>query len=71
MKPSVLGLAIATLAFGASSIYLAVQLNDERAQAEKVAESMAERSGDVAELFEQGSQLSSETHRHSAARIDG
>jgi hypothetical protein len=50
MKPSVLGLAIAALAFGASTIYLAVQLNDERAQADKVAESMAELNARIAEL---------------------
>ena len=50
MKPSVLGLAISALAFGASTLYLAVQLNDERAQADKVAESMAELNARIAEL---------------------
>jgi hypothetical protein len=50
MKPSVLGLAIAALAFGASTIYLAVQLNDERAQADKVAESVAALNARIAEL---------------------
>jgi len=50
MKPSVLGLAISALAFGASTIYLAVQLNDERAQADKVAESVAALNARIAEL---------------------
>lgn len=50
MKPSVLGLAISALAFGASTIYLAVQLNDERAQADRVAESMAELNARIADL---------------------
>ena len=50
MKPSVLGLAISALAFGASTIYLAVQLNDERAQADKVAETVAELNARIAEL---------------------
>ena len=50
MKPSVLGLAISALAFGASTVYLAVQLNDERAQADRVAESMAELNARIAEL---------------------
>lgn len=34
LKPSMLGLLIAAAAFGASTIYLAVQLRDERAQSE-------------------------------------
>jgi hypothetical protein len=50
MKPSGLGLAIAALAFGASTVYLAVQLNNERAQADKVAESMAALNTRIAEL---------------------
>ena len=42
MKPSLLGLLIAAGAFGASTIYLAVQLEDERARADQVlAESQA------------------------------
>jgi hypothetical protein len=50
MKSSALGLAIAAIAFGASTIYLAVQLNDERAQAEKVAATMATLNARIAEL---------------------
>lgn len=50
MKSSALGLAIAAIAFGASTIYLAVQLNDERAQAEKVAATMAALNARIAEL---------------------
>jgi len=50
VKPSILGLAIAALAFGASTVYLAVQLNDERAQADKAAESMAALNARIAEL---------------------
>ena len=50
MKPSVLGLAIAAVAFGASTIYLSVQLNEERAQADQVAETMAALNARIAEL---------------------
>src|SRR5687768_8176381 len=45
MKPANLGLIIASLAFGASTIYLAIQLREEHARAEQVtAESQALRS---------------------------
>jgi hypothetical protein len=40
MKAPVLGLAIAALAFGASTIYLGLQLREERTQADRVAEQM-------------------------------
>ena len=50
MKMSALGLAIAAIAFGASTIYLSVQLSEERAQAEKVAETMAALNARLAEL---------------------
>src|SRR5690349_18386421 len=50
MKSSALGLAIAAIAFGASTIYLAVQLNEERAQADKVATTMAALNARIAEL---------------------
>ena len=50
MKTSALGLAIAAIAFGASTIYLSVQLTEERAQAEKVAETMAALNARIAEL---------------------
>ena len=50
MKSSALGLAIAAIAFGASTIYLAVQLNEERAQAEQVAATMAALNTRLAEL---------------------
>jgi hypothetical protein len=50
MKSSALGLAIAAIAFGASTIYLSVQLKEERAQAYKVAETMAALNARIAEL---------------------
>src|SRR4030095_2424295 len=50
MKSSALGLAIAAIAFGASTIYLAVQLNEERAQADEVSATMAALNARIAEL---------------------
>jgi hypothetical protein len=50
MKASALGLAIATIAFGASTIYLSMQLREERAQADKVAATMASLNARIAEL---------------------
>ncbi|HEV7606744.1 MAG TPA: hypothetical protein VGO61_05370 [Steroidobacteraceae bacterium] len=50
MKASVLGLAIATAAFGGSTVYLALQLQEERAQADKVAEAMQGLNARIAEL---------------------
>jgi hypothetical protein len=50
MKPSVLGLFIAAGAFGASTIYLAVQLKEERAQADAIAEQTRLLNGRIAEL---------------------
>ena len=50
MKTSALGLAIAAIAFGASTIYLSVHLSEERAQSEKVAETMAALNARIAEL---------------------
>ncbi len=50
MKSSALGLAIAAIAFGASTIYLSVQLNEERAQADKFAETVAALNARIAEL---------------------
>jgi len=50
MKASVLGLAIAALAFGASTIYLGLQLQEERTQAEQVAEQMRGLNARIAEL---------------------
>lgn len=50
MKPSMLGLLIAAGAFGASTIYLAAQLNDERERADEVLEQSRALSARVAEL---------------------
>jgi hypothetical protein len=50
MKPSALGLAIAAIVFGASTIYLSVQLKEERAQADKVAETMTALNARIADL---------------------
>jgi len=58
MKASALGLLVAALAFGASSIYLAMQLRAERAQAEKFGEATRALNARIAELEkarEQGS----------------
>jgi len=50
MKASVLGLTIAALAFGASTIYLALQLQEERALADQSAEQMRGLNVRIAEL---------------------
>ena len=50
MKPSFLGLLIAAVAFGASTIYLAVQLNEERAQADRFIEESRALNARIAEL---------------------
>ncbi len=50
MKPSFLGLLIAAVAFGASTIYLAVQLKEERAQADRFIEESRALNVRVAEL---------------------
>ena len=50
MKAPVLGLAIAALAFGASTIYLALQLREERTQADQVAAQMRGLNARIAEL---------------------
>jgi len=50
MKASVWGLLAATLAFGASTIYLSMQLEEERAQAEKFAEVTRALNARIAEL---------------------
>src|SRR5919109_5214985 len=50
MKPSTLGLFIAAAAFGASTIYLTLQLREERTQAEAVAAQMQALQARIAEL---------------------
>lgn len=50
MKASGLSLSIAVLAFGASTIYLAVQLNEERARSEQLAEASRALNARIAEL---------------------
>ena len=50
MKASVWGLLVAALAFGASTIYLSVQLQEERAQAEKFGEATQALNARIAEL---------------------
>ncbi len=50
MKASVWGLLVAALAFGASTIYLSVQLREERAQAEKFAEATRALNARIADL---------------------
>lgn len=50
MKPSMLGLLIASGAFGASTIYLALQLQEERTRADEVVEQTRQLSARIAEL---------------------
>jgi hypothetical protein len=50
MKPSILGLLIAAGAFGASTIYLALQLREERAQADQFVEQTHALQTRIAEL---------------------
>ena len=50
MKASGLSLAIAVLAFGASTIYLAVQLSEERAHSEQLADATRALNARIAEL---------------------
>jgi len=50
MKASVLGLLVAAVAFGASTIYLSVQLAEERANADKLAEVTRGLNARIAEL---------------------
>jgi hypothetical protein len=59
MKPSMLGLLIAAGAFGASTIYLAVQLGEERAQADAVAVETARLHARLAELERARAELES------------
>ena len=50
MKTSALSLSIAVLAFGASTIYLAVQLSEERAHSEQLADASRALNARIAEL---------------------
>jgi hypothetical protein len=50
MKPSILTLSIATLAFGASTIYLAQRLKDESARSEQLARETSALTARIAEL---------------------
>ena len=59
MKPSMLGLFIAAGAFGASTIYLGVQLQDERARADQVVEQSRQLSARIAELEKARAELES------------
>lgn len=50
MKPTALSLAIAAIAFGASTVYLSVQLHEERAQADKLTAETQTLNARIAEL---------------------
>ena len=52
MKSPILGLALSTVAFGASTIYLWTQLNDQRDQADAVRKANAELTARIASLEE-------------------
>ena len=74
MKPSMLGLLIASGAFGASTIYLALQLKEERAQADAIAEQTARLNHRIAELERSRAEFESlrgETDPRPAAGKDG
>jgi hypothetical protein len=71
MKPSMLGLLIAAGAFGASTIYLAAQLNDERAHADEVLEQSRVLSARIAELEAARAELESMRMMVGAAGADG
>lgn len=60
MKPSLLGLLIAAGAFGASTIYLAVQLNEERARADELVTQSRELNARIAELERARAELDSQ-----------
>jgi hypothetical protein len=57
MKPTFLGLLIAAGAFGASTIYLAVQLDGERAQVDRFIEESRALNARIAELEESRAEL--------------
>lgn len=59
MKPSMLGLLIAAGAFGASTIYLGMQLKDERARADQVLEQSHQLGARIAELEKERAELES------------
>jgi hypothetical protein len=59
MKPSMLGLLIAAGAFGASTIYLAMQLQDERARADEVLEQTRTLNARIVELERARAELES------------
>ena len=71
MKPSMLGLLIAAGAFGASTIYLAAQLNDERAHADEVLEQSRVLSARIAELEAARTELESMRMMVGAPGADG
>jgi hypothetical protein len=58
MKPANLGLSIASLAFAASTIYLAVQLREERARAAQFTEESQALQARIAELEKARAQFS-------------
>ena len=57
MKSPILGLALSTVAFGASSIYLWTQLDEQRAQADAVRQANAELTARVADLEKRRSEF--------------
>jgi hypothetical protein len=57
MKSPILGLALSTVAFGASSIYLWTQLDDQRGQADAVRKANAELTARIVELEKRREQL--------------
>ena len=71
MKASVLGLLIAAAAFGGSTVYLAVQLEEERDQAEQVAEQARALNARIAELEKARDELESLQLASSSEFTDG
>lgn len=60
MKSPILGLALSTVAFGASSIYLWTQFEDQREQAEAVRQANGELTARVAELEKRRAELAAQ-----------
>jgi hypothetical protein len=71
MKPSILGLLIAAGAFGASTIYLAVQLDEERTRADQVLAESRSLHARIAELESLRTELSSVAETRAGAFSDG
>lgn len=71
MKPSMLGLLIAAGAFGASTVYLGVQLNEERERAEQILAESRALSARIAEMEKARAELEALRVANAAAFVPG